>query len=45
MEAIGREYEKLGRPLSREQKMQLQLMGAGSRGTRRPDAQTTGALR
>lgn len=45
MEAIDREYEKLGRPLSREQKIQLQLMGAGSRGTRRLDAQTTGASR
>jgi len=43
MEAIDREYEKLGRPLSREQKMQLRLMGAGSRGARRLDAQTTGA--
>jgi SpoVK/Ycf46/Vps4 family AAA+-type ATPase len=45
MDAIDREYEKLGRPLSREQKMQLLSGGAGSLGVRIRDGQTTGVSR
>jgi hypothetical protein len=45
MDAIEREYEKLGRPLSREQKMQLRPARAVSFGLRMLDGPTTGAAR
>jgi hypothetical protein len=46
MDAVDREYEKLGRPLSREQKKQWQLLYANSngRGVDAPVATQSGVL-